>query len=325
VPNIKDTDFLYISALVREKENQLISAEQLDRMVRAESDADAAKILEECGYGHADVSDAAALDRTLMQKVTAIFQELADRGPDPRVVDAFRIEYDYHNAKVLIHAEVVDVDGDRLMSDSGRIPRLTFEQSYYGGLTSGVPELLATATLAARQILIDTGDARAVDILLDRAMYREYLDFADAIGDAFFSGYVRLSIDGANLRTAVRAVRMKLGPDLLLDALIPGGDISPERVIKATDLKRLYVGTPLEAAARLAPGAMEGGDLIAFERTAANALFAYLKQAKFTPFGIAPVVAYMAALEAEARAVRIVMAGRGAGLTPEAIRERLRD
>jgi len=326
VPRYKDTDFLYLSAMVRELENHLISAEQLDRMIRADSDQEAVRVLEECGYGQVDVTDAMALDRAFALKMAETLHELANRSPEEAIVDAFRIKYDYHNAKVLVKAEAADVDGDSLLSDGGRVPRRVFEESYYEErFSADAPQILADATLAAHELLNDTGDAQAADILLDHAMYREYLALAEQMDDAFFTGYVRLMIDGVNLRTAVRAVRMGLGPDALLDVLIPGGDVPPVEVIRTSNFKNLYASTPLEPAAKLAREAMDGSALTAFEREADNAIRAYLGKAKFVAFGIAPVIAYMAALESEAMAVRIVMASRGAGLSPEAIRERLRD
>ncbi|MCL2587853.1 MAG: V-type ATPase subunit [Oscillospiraceae bacterium] len=324
MPKFQDTDFLYLSAMVRELENHLISTDQLDRMIRAETDADALKVLEECGYGLVEADNPIMLDRALSQKATAILKELAARGPDPAIVDVFRVKYDYHNAKVLIKAEFADVDGDRLMSDGGRVSRAIFEDRYYDGLPAGVPLALGNATLAARTLVAQSGDAQAADILLDRAMYQEYLDLAKAMEDAYFGGYIRLSIDGINLRTAVRAVRMGMTPEALIDALIPGGNISPARVVAGSGLQSLYVGTALEKAARLAPAAMTGGDLTAFEREVDNALLRYVGMGSYKAFGIAPVLAYLSSLEAEAMSVRIVMASRSAGLTPEQIRERLR-
>ena len=319
MPRLKDTAFLYVTALVREKENKLISAAQLDRMIRGESVEDAAKILEECGYGSVDVSDAVALDRALRLKFAEILKEIAKAGPDSRIADTFRIKYDYHNAKVFLKAEAVKIDAQNLLSDGGRVPR----EVWGAGFPSGVPADLLNAVTQAREILIETKDAQTADILLDRAMYREYLALAEYLEDEFFAGYIRISIDIVNLRTAVRAARMGLGAQALTDALIPGGNFAPERV--SGDIKTLYINTPLETAAVLAKIAMDGGNLTAFERAADNALLTYLKKARFIAFGIAPVLRYISALETEAVAVRTVMASRGAGLSPEEIRERLRD
>ena len=47
--------------------------------------------------------------------------------------------------------------------------------------------------------------------------------------------------------------------------------------------------------------------------------------ARQVPFGVEAALGYLSAKEAEWTAVRIVMAGRLAGLSADAIRERLRD
>ena len=59
------------------------------------------------------------------------------------------------------------------------------------------------------------------------------------------------------------------------------------------------------------------GALVAVLRTAAGA--------RRVPFGVEVALGYLIAKEAEWTAVRIVMAGRLAGLSADAIRERLRD
>ena len=46
----KDTDYIMISARVRAMENRLLTRERLDRMIDARDDAEARKVLSECGY-----------------------------------------------------------------------------------------------------------------------------------------------------------------------------------------------------------------------------------------------------------------------------------
>ena len=58
--------------------------------------------------------------------------------------------------------------------------------------------------------------------------------------------------------------------------------------------------------------------------TLRDALMAYIREAKFVTYGEQPVAAYLAARESEMTQIRIIMAGRSSGLSPEAIRERLR-
>ena len=52
---------------------------------------------------------------------------------------------------------------------------------------------------------------------------------------------------------------------------------------------------------------------------------AYLKGAKLISYGPEAVIAYLAAVEGEITAVRMILTGRLAGIAPQVIRERLRD
>ena len=51
----------------------------------------------------------------------------------------------------------------------------------------------------------------------------------------------------------------------------------------------------------------------------------YLGEAKLVGYGEEPAVAYLAAVENEITAVRMILTGRLAGIAPNVIRERLRD
>lgn len=145
----------------------------------------------------------------------------------------------------------------------------------------------------------------------------------------FAKGYVQLQIDSTNLRAAVRTRRMAKDADFLKTALIPGGTIGTDRVLAAFDsaeaLTALYGNTWLGNAAAAGAAAMGGGALTAFELLCDNALMDYIRAAKLRSFGAAHVTAYLAAMENETTAARMILTGRLAGLQPAVIRERLRE
>ena len=65
--------------------------------------------------------------------------------------------------------------------------------------------------------------------------------------------------------------------------------------------------------------------MTAFEKACDNALVTYLRDAKLVSYGPAVAAAYLAALEGEGTALRMILTGRLAGIEPGTIRERLRD
>lgn len=323
----KETDFLSISARVRVMETRLLTAERMERMIEARDAADAAKVLGECGYPDLGPVTPSAVEDMLADAQGELFEDLA-KFIDPALIDVFRCKYDYHNAKVLVKSAALGADQDRLLLRGGRYDRTKLAEDFRREDLRACSAMFQEAVAHARELLGSSGDPQQADFVLDRAWYAELTALAKESGSQFTQGYVKLSIDAANLRAAVRAARLDKGPDFLRQVLVPGGSVSPADIAAApgADLARLFHGTALSAAAEAGaelakPG---GGALTEFERACDNALMAYIAGARMIPFGEQPVVAYLYAREAEATAIRIILTGRMAGIDGTTIRQRLR-
>ena len=250
--------------------------------------------------------------------------------PEAQLVQLFRLKYDYHNAKALIKAQAMGVECDAILSQRGTIPPQKLHAAFYEEDYRDIPSVLAQAMVSAAAILAHTANPQAADFELDRAYFAQMLDLANGLSDGGFArDYVQLQIDSANLRAAVRTRRMAKDEDFLKTALIPGGTIGTDRVLAAFDsaeaLTALYGNTWLGNAAAAGAAAMSGGALTAFELLCDNALMDYIRAAKLRSFGAAHVTAYLAAMENETTAARMILTGRLAGLQPAVIRERLRE
>ena len=317
----KDTDYLSISARIRAMENRLLTRERLERMVEAREDAEALKVLAECGYGELNALNGAALEQMLSVAREKVFAELEAALPDSRVLDLFRLKYDYHNAKVLVKARATGQETSRLLVAGGRYSPEELEQ----GLAR-CDEFFRRAVERARECMEQTGDPQMADLLLDKACFEEMGLLAKACDSAYLQGYVRLAVDAANLRSRVRCARLEKDHDFLKQVLMEGGNVSVDTLLRTREVGEPFRVGPLRAAAELAdeltrPGS---GALTAFERECDNALMAYQEKARRTPFGEEVVAGYLFAREAELTAIRTVMAGRMAGLEPDVIRQRLR-
>lgn len=314
-----------ISTRIHAMENRLLSRERMERMISAQSESDAMKVLDECGYGSADGNAEGKLSGTQ----AALLDELQSAVPEPRLVDIFRLKYDYHNAKALVKAEAVGADARHLLVAGGRYDSRQLAEDFQRDGLSGTSVRFQQAVSAARRTLADTHDPQQSDVVLDKACYEEMTQLASDCASPFLKGYVRLCTDIANLRTAVRVARMGKGSEFLLQVLMPGGSVA-ERTLAATqpeDLAGLFQSGPLAKAAQLGSQAAqpESGSLLAFERECDNALTRYVAGAKRVPFGEEPVVAFLHAKEAELTAIRTILSGRRAGLSEDMIWERLRE
>lgn len=326
---MKDTDYLFISTYLHSRERDLLTAARMERMIDAPTAEEAAKVLSEIGYGEFDASSQRELGAVLAQEQEKLFQDLYRFVPDKAVVDVFKVKYDYHNLKALIKARATGTDAsDRLLLDAGRVSAEEMRRAVWEGDYSVLPPALRQAAGEAVEVLSASGDPQLADFLLDRAYYAEMLSAAKDTGSGFLVGYVQATIDSANLRSAVRTLRMRKGADMLRRVLVDGGTIRPDSIQAAAlggSLEDLYRSGNLRQAAELGAAAVNGGSLTAFEKACDDAVTAVAARAKSVPFGVEAVISYLAAKEIEFTAVRIIMSGRMAGISGDTIRERLRE
>lgn len=326
---ITDQDYLSLSAMLKARETRFLTRDRMDRMLDAGSFSEAARSLVDCGYEDMSGMKAGEIDAALSRRRRDVLNELSRIVPQQAVVDVFRMKYDYHNAKVLIKAEGAGTDGARLLSESGRVSPEALTQAFREDDYRFVPLTLGKAMQEAKSALARTGNPQTADFILDRACFAELADAANGVGNDFLTGYVRLLADSANLRAAVRTVRMGRDQEFLLQALVPQGSVSAPRAAQAASggesLAALYAATPLKTAAALGAEAAKGGTMTRFELACDNAVTAYLRNARFKGFGPEAVVEYLALVESEITAVRMILSGLLSGIAPDVIRERLRE
>ena len=315
----KDTDYLSISSRIRAMELRLLTADRLERMIDARDDAEALKVLSECGYP----TDSMPLEQALNASRTAVMEELAPVAGDPALVDIFRLKYDYHNAKVLVKAGTQVQQAQRLLVAGGRY---TPDQLLSG--LQNCDQNYRQSVEKAAAVLAETGDPQKADILLDRAYLAELVRLAQECGSAFMQGYAKLMVDAANLRACVRCARLDKDHEFMADVLVDGGNVKVDQLLRnwGQGMSNLFRANPLEEAAKLAdrlskPGS---GALTELERLCDDAIMDYQRKAHRVPFGQEVVAGYLFAKEAELTAARTVMAGRMAGLEADEIRRRLR-
>ena len=323
---VKSTDYLFLSTYIRARENALLGTKRLEQMVEAADFDEAAKVLTECGFPDLTGASDARLEEAFAERRAAFLDEFEKLCPEKQIVTAFRLKYDYHNAKVLVKGEGGEAQ-ERLMSSSGRVAPQVLMEAYHADIWQEVPETLAAAIREARATLARTSNPQLADMGLDKACFAEMLAVTGTLSTGFYTGYVRLNIDVANLRSAVRCLRGHMDEGLLRTAVIPGGNVSPESVLRVygEPVTEVFHDRALAPCAELGQQSVEGAPLAAFERACDNVLTEHLTAAKRVSFGPEVAVAYLASLEAEITAARMVLLGKRGGVAPDVLRERLRE
>lgn len=300
---------------------------QLEALLTGGGFADAARTLTEHGYEDMSEMNSVEVEQALADARNRELQDLADVAAQKELVDVFRLPYDYHNAKTLVKT-CGDIEKARaLLSDAGRVPAEELIKGYQEE-DADLPKILAGAMNEAKETLAATHNPQTSDIILDHAYFAELLALVEPLKNEFVSGYVRMLIDSANLRATVRTRRMGRDTAFLEEVLVSGGTVAVDSIlekVKAEEsLAELFSSTVFAEAAILGETAIEGGALTQFEKAMDNATSTYLAGADFISFGIGPVLAYLAALENQTTALRMILTGWLRGVPAETIRERLR-
>ncbi len=315
----KDTDFMYASARVSAFETKLLTKEKYTQIIDAATEKDAVALLGE-SVPPILTDGAFDLEATLEAYIADAFGEVARSIPAPKLFDFMRYEYDANNLKAAIKAHCIGADADGMLFSCGTLPPEAAVSAVRDGDFSAFPKHMAAAAQKALETYAATRDPQCVDLLIDRAAFADMSDGAAA--DELLLGFVRARIDAVNTVAAVRMIDAGK-VDRLKNMLIEGGKI-PLTAFYAPDREALYASLQNQDAAAAALLADIAAPLGEIERAADQATAKRLAEARFTPFGLPKLYAYLSAVQTQAKNLRIIFALRAAHADKETVRAKIR-
>ena len=327
-----DTDFLHAGARIKSIENKLLTERQLAQMVDAQTLEEAYKVANDAGIGvDYPVEE---YEKALAANLQGTYEFLLSIAGEHDFLSLLRYEHDALNLKILIKSRAMEKttdETDELLSELGSVPAAVLKEEVRLGRYEHTPPLMAKAVDEATDVLARTNDPQLMDVIIDKAMLADTLVEAEKYNIKLLHKIVRAKIDIANIRSLVRVKRIDKDMDFFKRVISPGGNIS-EGVLQDAFARGMdgviafiesssYGGILEPALASL----RTNGSLTSFERLSDNALIRLLGEGRLIPFGPELLVIHALAKESEARAVRIVLASRIAGVAPALIKERLRE
>jgi len=328
----KSNDYIFVTAFIRGKEKYLLSQEKVERMLDSKTPDDALKVLYELHYGEGlEDTPAAEFEKLLVLELQKAYDTVMSLAPEKEYFTHFLYPNDYHNIKVLLKAEFSNAPAEELLIGAGTIPVAELVELVQSRNYFGMRAEMAKGIQEAVEAFGTTQDPQVIDLILDKACYRDINIEISKLNNDFISKYIALKIDTVNLKSFIRAKEMNKSWDFFSKIYIAGGKV-PERLFingydetpeQFADRLLAYDFQPLlyESAAML----KETGRFTALEKLCDNFIMDYIKQSKYIAFGVEPLAGYLAAKESEVKTVRIIMAGKLAGIPTELIRERVRN
>ena len=329
--NLQQTAYMYASARVRALENGIVGKDRIEALATASNmDELYARLWE---YGVVPIKDAQGKvleEQTLQGGLKTALDNVLEAAPEPELFDFLRYPYDCLNVKAAIKCHLRGVSPGSMMSELGSVAADQVLAMTEVGDFTALPEAMAEAAPLAMQAYAKTANPRQIDLILDRACYRDMLRVAQKSKDAFHVQLVCTKIDLVNLMICLRLARMQAGEQgafLLEQALLRGGTLDTDKLKMAytggeAALLDCLKGTAYEKLAGAI--AQSDGTAAAAERLADDCFMELVRTVKYTTFGASVLTAYFYAQEYAIRNVRIVIAAKRAGLSTEIIRERIR-
>ena len=325
-------EYLFESARVRVLENSIVGRERLEYLLQAKDLREAVARLGEMGIEPVTDADGHFLrEDTLLGVLHRAYGELADLISQAPELRLWLYQYDCNNVKAAIKGFARKIDPRSMMFDFGTLDVKQVIGMTESGKFDALPANMAKAAAEAVTAYAKNRNPQQIDLLLDKACFADMLAEAEKGKVPFAKNLVKEKIDLTNLLMTVRILRRgggKADRDFLEAAMIAGGKMEASYFLSLYDMgeeklwSKLYYSEYGRISKQLSDPSRTLTDI---EREADNFWMESIRQANLIPYGSEVLVAFLLAHEYEVRNLRILLAGKEAGLSNETIRERIRN
>ena len=319
---MKDTEFAFAVAKIRANENKLLTDAFFESLISAPDYEAAVKLLTDADYADFSGDDT---DKVLDEKLQQAYALVLEASPDEKCLDFLTVKNDFHNIKAALKSLALNKDCTEYLISPSIISHDILKKAVSEKQYSLLPEYASECTAYAHDVLMRTMDGQLVDIILDKAMLEAQLFLAKQSDNDFCVAVAQLMVALSDIKSALRAIRTGkdeafydmclakcslIDVSRLKDACLSGFDSFIE-YISSTALSDVC-------------NSLQKGDT-AFEKKIDDMILSLVKNAKYTSFGIAPLLAYCFAVESEVKNVRIILSCKKNDYPTSAIRERVRE
>ena len=324
----EDKELIYAVTRVHMHEANLLGKKDFDQLLSADSVAEAFRLLADKGWGNSEIpaGDMEALIEAETRKTWDLTAELVG-NVEP--FNVFRYANDYHNLKAAIklgYSAVGESEWVRYFLPAGTVEVEAIQKAARERDFSFLPPAMAEAGSTACEVLSRTGNGQLCDITIDRAALMAIGAAGKSAKSPLLRRYAEIIVDTANVKSAVRCLRMRKSREFIERALAPAGTLD------YTALADAAVSGEKEAMAALLGGTAYADaipalneSIAAFECWCDNEIIRMIRPCRAQYFGIDPLAAFILGRENEIRMVRLILTVKTNNMSGSALEERLRE
>ena len=323
--------FIRASITTRVYEKNLLTSENLKRIIDTDNLEEALSSLNDTKYGELiqKLERAEDYEKILSEMLLDSYKAMIKVSPDENLVHYLEEKYNFHNLKTLVKELIQDADYSSIYIDIGKIDLVKIKRNLKEDLTDNDKYL--SYAKKALDLYKENKDPQDIDLSLDKDFYEKLLEDSENLDYESLINFTKERIDLTNLKTLLRIKGQGQSVDLLEKALIDGGNIDKNLFRDSLNAdKNSY--SNLFFKEKIYPQvkkSMEENDLNKamqkLEKVIDNHLMDFAKESKKVSYGPEVIMGYLISREMEIKNLRIILTAKLNSLSREFMEERLRD
>lgn len=318
----QDTDYAYAVARVRSNELSLLTEADTEQLIEAESYEEAMQKLADSGWGEVSKdTDYADYLEDHFAGHWAFLEEILD---DIHELDLLLIQNDMQNLKAALKNLILPQPAEGVYSKATVYDTDAIVEAVKVKEWGDLPEFMQAPAQEAYDVLTTTGNGQLADAIIDRATLERILYLGKKSGSSVLANIAERKVATANIKTALRCAKTGKSRDFIDSSLAECETLNKvsltEGALNGADtvLSYLEMTDYKEGAEQFRESTSK------FEKWCDDLLMECVSEAKYTPFGVEPIVAYYVASDAEVKSARIILSAKKNNLSSDMIRERVR-
>lgn len=334
---MRASNYIFSSTQVRVLEKQLLSSDQLSRIISSDSLQEAMKFLSETRFGLYFPTNAPITDyESILQKDhVQLHHVIGDISPKPSLTKYLQLKYFYADLKKSLTKYFHNSKDSKNDFEFTRgFPSIMVDHEDQSELVQYTNAQTAVNNLIkrAKLLYIDSKSPYLVANTFDKAFHLERLELSKSIESEFIQNFTVSEIDFINISLMFRMKRQNQHENLFSSFVINGGFINADELVALySNSEGFQEATVLAASSGCNEYILKAmndfeasNDLSLFERSHDQFLLSSAHKALNFTYGPEVIFGYAKIVETEIQNLRIILSGKKIGMSPEKIKQYVR-
>ena len=335
-------EYAFANGRIRKLEKGLLNKDILDRMIKSSDIVSSLKILMESDLNNYsfDLNNPADFESSLNQELLHtydIIKSISKVSTFNFLYFTFASKYDFHNIKMLIKSKYLKKDiSDELFSPIGTIDIEKLNSTVKDEKYEDIPDSFEFLIKKTFSEYNKFKDPEMIDFVLDKERYIMIFNKIREVEiieeeELFLKRFIKINIDLNNIINCIRSKIRGEKKAFTRAFLIPEGDFKIENIVEIYDSPlsswfEKLIHTDYKNMVETGVNYFQkNNSVMELEKQRDNFILNFSKIGKYITFGIEPLVGFITAKENDLKNIRIILSGKLNKLSPDEIKERVRD